>query len=390
MGFARRAKRFLVIALPLASIVGYLFFWPVDLDPASWAAPAAPALKGDYETNDRLAKVERFAVGGLGPEDVAVAADGTIVAGLEDGRLVKLDKFGTPDGELANTGGRPLGLAYDAHGNLIVADADKGLLSVTKDGNITVLSTEHGGVPFGFVDDVDIAPDGVIYFSDASSKYGVARYKMDLLEHRPHGRLLAYDTTSKSTTLIADKLYFANGVAVSPDGTFVLVAETGMYRVTRVWVEGKSKGRRDVVIDNLPGFPDGISTGTDGVFWLALASPRNSLIDGLDSYPALRKAVARLPDFLQPAPERHGFVLGIASDGNVVHNLQDPSEQSFSPITSAQEHDGTLYLGSLTRPALARFRLPESQVDVSPAADPAPSPDAGQGSSPGSAAKEPL
>lgn len=358
---ARKIKRILVIVVPLAVLVAYLFFWPVDIDPATWNAPRAPKLEGDYKVNARLSKVETFAVGGTGPEDVAVASDGSMIVGLDDGRLIKLDKSGTPAGELANTGGRPLGLAFDAQQNLIVADANKGLLSVSKDGNITVLSTEHAGIPFGFADDVDIAPDGVIYFSDASSRFSVANYKMDLLEHRPHGRLLAYNTTSKQTTLIAGELFFANGVAVSSDGAFVLVNETSAYRVTRVWLTGKKK--REIFIDNLPGFPDGISTGTNGTFWLALASPRNSLVDRLDTYPTLRKVIARLPEFLQPAPARHGFVLGLDGNGKVIQNLQDSSEQSFSPITSAQEHGGYLYLGSLDRPALARFPL--SKVDTS-------------------------
>ena len=70
-----------------------------------------------------------------------------------------------------NTGGRPLGMDFAPAGDLIVADAVKGLLSVSRDGAVSVLATGEGGVPFRFTNDVDVGPDGVIYFSDASSKY---------------------------------------------------------------------------------------------------------------------------------------------------------------------------------------------------------------------------
>ena len=46
----------------------------------------------------------------------------------------------------ADTKGRPLGLDFDNSGNLIVADAKKGLLSIDKKGNIKILVTEINGV----------------------------------------------------------------------------------------------------------------------------------------------------------------------------------------------------------------------------------------------------
>jgi sugar lactone lactonase YvrE len=152
-------------------------------------------------------------------------------------------------------------------------------------------------------------------------------------------------------------------VAVSPDGSFVLVNETTRYRVDRHWLSGPREGETEVLIDNLPGFPDGVSTGSDGRYWIALFSPRLSSLDSTLPKPWLRKLIYRLPQFLQPAPVRHGFVLAVDANGTVVNNLQDPDEESYSPITSAQEHDGMLYLGSLSYPAIGRLPVPAPEIE---------------------------
>ena len=217
------------------------------------------------------------------------------------------------------------------------------------------------GQPIRYADDVDVADDGTIYFSDASSKTGITDYRHDIVEHRPYGGLYAYDPEDERTYLVEDRMFFANGVAVSPDGSFVLVNETSEYRVRKVWVKGSKQGRSKILLDGLPGFPDGISSNGKGVYWIALPSRRQAIIDNLSDNPLLRKMILRLPEAIQPAPERYGFVLGIDGEGNIVHNLQDPSPESFSPITSVEEHGGMLYLGSLTYSGFARVRAPESE-----------------------------
>ena len=71
---------------------------------------------------------------------------------------------------LADTGGRPLGLAWAPDGSLVIADAAKGLLAMRQDGSLRTLSTAADGQALGFADDVDVAADGTIYFSDASTR----------------------------------------------------------------------------------------------------------------------------------------------------------------------------------------------------------------------------
>jgi sugar lactone lactonase YvrE len=342
----------------LAAVAGYLLLWPVPIDPAPWTPPPAPGLIRPYAPNQELAGARWIEVGGRGPETAAVDARGRLYTGLEDGRIVRVTPAGALE-DFVTTGGRPLGLVWDGNGNLLVADAHRGLLSVSLEGKVTVLATEHRGLPFRFTDDLDIAPDGVVYFSDASHRFGVEQYVLDLLEHRPNGRLLAYYPETGQTRLLLDELYFANGVAVDPAGAFVLVVETGRYRVTRYWLRGERAGTRDTLIDNLPGFPDGISAGSDGTFWLAIASPRDPQVDErLLPRPWLRKVVARLPAALRPQAQRHAFVLGLDAEGRVVANLQDPAPTSFAPVTSVVEHRGTLYLGTIELDAVAAVPVP--------------------------------
>ncbi len=341
-------------------LLAYLLFWPVNADPVVWDPPAGPEMTGQFAFNDYLQDTEILGLNdGIGPEDVAVDEAGNMYAGYEDGRIIQYDEYGKSLGVFVNTEGRPLGLDFDADGNLIIADAYKGLISVDPDGNKTILSTEADGIVFMFTDDVDVATDGKIYFTDASSGYDIHDYRVDLMVHKPLGRLLVYDPAAKETTTLLSDLYFANGVAVSPDGYFVLVNETSEYRVTKYWLKGEKTGLSEKIMENLPGFPDGISSNGKGIFWMALPALRKDIIDNLAGKPLLRKIILRLPEAVQPSPDRHGFVLGIDGDGNVVHNLQHPSPESFSPITSVEEKDGILYLGSLTYPGFARVSAPE-------------------------------
>jgi sugar lactone lactonase YvrE len=358
-----------ILALIAAALV-YLFFAPVPITPAAWTPPPAPGLTGQYEQNSRLAPVQRLNLGqGHAPEDVAIDAEGKIYAGFEDGRIIQLQPDGTQPRVFANTQGRPLGLVFDRDGNLLLTDALKGLLSISKTGEVKLLADEAEGVKFGCLNDLDVAADGTIYFTEASHKFPMSQHVSDLLEHQPNGRLLAFDPATKKARTVLRDIYFANGVAVSPDQSFVLVAETGMYRVRRVWLAGPKAGQADVFIENLPGFPDGISaTGKSSVpnlkssggndrFWLALVTPRQALFDRLLPHPFLRKVVYRLPKSLQPAAQRYSFVLALDPQGRVVENLQNGAGDCYAQIANVIEHNGALYFGSIGEDTVGRFAL---------------------------------
>jgi sugar lactone lactonase YvrE len=357
---------FLLIAALIAFVVLYLLLWPVPISPEAWTPPPAPALTTQYQQNSLLSPTERLSLGtgtpnpgaGFGPEDVALDAEGRIYTGLDDGRIMRLQADGTKPEVFSNTHGRPLGLAFDPSGNLIVADAIKGLLAIARDGSVIVLATEADGVPFGCTNDLDVATDGTIYFTDASSKFPLTNFTEDILEHGPNGRFFAYDPKTKTTRTLLRDLCFANGVAISPDQSFALVVETGSYRLHRFWLKGTNQGKSETFIDNLPGFPDGLSSNGKDKFWVAMVTPRDAALDKLLPHPFLRKVVARLPKFLQPAPKRYSFVLGLDEDGRVIDNLQNGSPDCFAEIANVVERHGTLYFGSIGESSVGRYRLP--------------------------------
>jgi sugar lactone lactonase YvrE len=358
------------VRLALLVVVGlsilYLLFWPVGIDPEAWAPPEMPELAGDYEPNNALASVERLGAGvGVGSEDVAIDLGGRIYAGYEDGRIVQFQAGGTEPQVMAELDGRPLGMHVDGLGNLLVCVSPGGLYHISPFGQVTVLSREFGGVPFGLANDVDVGADGTVYFSDSSFTFSVDQAVAALMEHRAKGRVLAYDPATGETRMLLHRVHFANGVAVSPGQNFLLVVEAGKYQVRRLWLTGNRQGETDILIANLPGFPDGISTGANGVFWLSLVSPRQAKLDALLPRPFLRKVVMRLPEPLRPAAGNYGFVLGLNAEGEVVHNLQDPAA-AFTQISSVQEHDGMLYLGSLVEDAIGRLPVPGSPSPQAP------------------------
>ena len=336
-----------------AALAAYLLLWPVPIDPAPWTPPEAPDLVGEYEVNDALKGTERLSIGPA-PESVVVGPSGGIVCGLEDGSIVRWSN-GTVE-SLVRIDGRPLGMGFDASGNLIVCDLYGRLLSISAAGEVHELVTAIADRPLGLVNDLDIDDAGTIYFSESSTE--TTDTILDLLEHRGNGRLLAYDPASGETHVLLDGLYYANGVAVSDDGAFVLVVETNEYRVRRLWLSGPREGESEVLIDNLPGFPDGISCDDDGVFWLALMNPRNGFIDWALERPWIRRVAARLPlAWFAGAAPRYGFVLGLDGDGRVIHNLQGPSGKSYAGISCVVHHDGVLYFGSLLEDAVGRLAI---------------------------------
>lgn len=321
--------------------------WPSPIDAVAFDPEPIPELTGSYQANSVLQSLDKIYEGLCHEcEDVAIRKDGSIYAGEIDGDILLL-KDGT-ETIVANTGGRPLGLDIDTLRNvLIIADAHKGLLAMNESGEITTLTTSSEGLDFKFVDDVEIGPDGLYYFSDASSKYDFAETLLDIFEHGGHGRLCVYNPITKQTKTLLDGLQFANGIATSSDSSFVLVNETGLFCVRKYWLKGPKAGSDEVILGNMPGFPDGISRGSDGIYWLTLVNPRTPDLESLMSRPFLRELLAKVPAAMESAvPPAYGFVMGIDKDGNIKYNYQD-SEPKLLQITSVQEHQGKLFFGSL-------------------------------------------
>jgi sugar lactone lactonase YvrE len=316
-----------------------------------------PPLAGEWAAgDDRLDAAEQLPLpAGAGPEDVVVDPEGRVVAGGDDGRLWRWPADphgGTRPEVLADTGGRPLGIEVDPRdGTLVVCDAYRGLLRVTGDGTVTELATHAAGTPIGVCNNAAVARDGTVFFTDSSSRYPLWAWRRDLLEYRPNGRLLAY-RPGGAVDVVATDLYFPNGVALSPDESAVLVAETSAHRLLRVPLSG---GGPDVLAD-LPAYPDNMSAVGDGTYWVALPSPRVAIAERLLPHPAARRLAVLLPEWMQPGPVRYSLVALVDGDGAVLRTLHGPAGR-YPMLTGVRQHGDTLWLGSLSAAGVGRVRL---------------------------------
>jgi sugar lactone lactonase YvrE len=324
------------------------------IHPVVWRPPRAPARarqRSSAGTFD-LQLVDLPAAG----EDVAVDGAGRVVVGVADGRILRIEPSGAA-AEIANTGGRPLGIEIAPDGTIVVCDFRRGVLRVDPDtGLVAVLVDEFAGEPLVFCNNSTVGRDGTIYFTDSSTRFDQPHYVGELLAHTGTGRLFRR-APGGAVDLVTDGLDFANGVTLSPGEDFLIVAETGGYRLQRIWLTGPRSGRREVLVENLPGLPDNVSTGSDGLFWVALPSPRSRTLDLLLPLPPVfRKAVWAMPERLRPKDTPTVWVQAYDATGVLVHDLQT-THPRFRMVSGVRESGGTVWLGSLESAAIGRITL---------------------------------
>jgi ribose transport system permease protein len=345
----------------------------VYVSPAYLALPTMPSFAADasspYAMNDRLRDVEIIGLGEIdGPEDVILDADDNLYCSVRQGEIIR---FLAPDHVrrevYAHVGGRPLGMAFDKDGGLVVCIAGMGLYRVDKERNMRKMTAETNRSAFSIIDDsrmrladdLDIGPDGKVYFSEATVRYGFEEWVVDALEGRGNGRIIRYDPASGATRTILRNLLFANGICVAHDNKSVLFAETWGCRVSRYWLEGPKAGTTEIVIADLPGYPDNINRGSRGTYWVALAGTRTPSYDLAMTMPAFRRRMARRvagDEWLFPNVNV-GCVVHFDANGRVLESFWDLKGENHPAITSMREHRGYLYLGGVTNNRIGRLKL---------------------------------
>lgn len=348
----------MALAAPILLGIAYLAAWPVPTSPVAFEAPPAPE---PVQPDVRLTNLERLPLDGRsGPEDVALGPDGHLYAAVLEGEVLRRQRDGTRWETFVRTEGRPLGLVFDHDDRLLVADPYRGLLRVSPDSSLQTLIPATADAPAGtpslcYANNVDIAPDGTIFLTDSTQRFcppehgGTFEASLhDITEHRRTGRLLAFHEDSGALDVIMDDLQFANGTAVSEDGRYVLVVETGDCRV---WRYDRQLEERTLLLEGLPGFPDNLTRGLHGRFWLGFTKPRSAFLDNHAGRPWVRRLVARLPRALYPVPPSYSHILAIDVNGQVVERHQDPAG-GYPEATGATESGKGLYVHSLTAPEL--------------------------------------
>jgi sugar lactone lactonase YvrE len=322
------------------------------IDPVRWQPPPVDPLP-DVPSADLTV----IPVPGNAPEDVVVDADGQIWTGVDDGRIVRISPDGRPT-VVANTGGRPLGLAVARDGRLLICDSPRGLLAMdTGTGKLETILDEVDGRRLQFCSNVTEMPDGTLFFTESTSAFTYANYIGALFEARGRGSLFRRDPDGTVLTVVPG-LYFANGVTPTVDGSALVIAETQGRRLSKFWLTGPRAGTVTPLASNLPGMPDNLSTGADGRIWCAMVTPANPMADRLaKGPPILRKMLWRLPDRIQPKPEPVVWAVAFNPDnGEPVAGLRT-THPAFSLATGLVEADGKLWLGCIGAPAVAYAEL---------------------------------
>ena len=296
-------------------------------------------------------------VPGPGAEDVVVGPDGSVYTGTEDGSIFRVAHDGRRIDRVAHTGGRPLGIEIDPDGRLLVCDAHRGVLRVDPGtGGIEPVADRIGRAPMMFCNNAAVASDGTVWFTDTSQHFGIEQWKDDFVQDTRTGRLARIGEDGAPEAVL-EGLAFANGVALAADESYVAVAETSARTVVRWWLTGPKAGTRDFLVTDLPGYPDNIARGSDGLIWVSIASPTDPVVERLQRAPRpVRRAATRIPEPLQPKPQRTVRAQAYDDAGTLVHDLDLPGT-AYHMVTGVREHDGRVWLGSLLEPAVAVVEL---------------------------------
>lgn len=328
-----------------------------------------------YAVNDKLRQADAIGLGRIeGPEDVILDKNDNLYCGSRHGEIIR---FLAPDYErrevFARIGGQTLGMAFDREENLYVCVGGMGLYRVAPDGTVTLATDEtdrswtsiNDDSRLRLADDLDIAPDGRVFFSEATTRYEMHEWAVDSLEARGNGRIICYDPKTRTTKTVLRGLVFPNGISMCDDGQSFLFAETWACTLNRYWFDGPKAGTREVVIANLPGLPDNINRASDSNFWVALTGMRSPAFDLALRMPAFRRRMSRRlpPDEWMYPNINVGCMIKVTENGAVLESLWDRDGVNHPSLTSMREHKGYLYLGGLVNNRVGRYKLADARQD---------------------------
>ena len=202
---------FLCGAAPLAHASAYRSVCPADPGQAptgELTATRVAAAKVDDE-QDRLYE-------GAVWKDGALYLSDFVHSGRFPSRIRRFtppDRWETVVGDSGSNG-----LALDTEGHLIAATHDRKQVARVdlEDGSRTALVSTFDGAPFNSPNDLVMAADGTLYFTDPDYQRKAA----------PGGQPLTrvYRHHEGKTTVVDDTLRNPNGIALSPDGNTLYVA----------------------------------------------------------------------------------------------------------------------------------------------------------------------
>jgi len=190
-----------------------------------------------------------------------------------------------------------------------------------------------------------------------------------MIDARPTGRLMVYSPKEKKARVLLSNLHFPNGVAISPDSSYLLFSETTMSRIRKYYLKGSKRGEVEIFADNLPCMPDNLNWGEDPdnlQLYVGCPFGRPNLYDKLGTYPDIRKFLSKtipLDWWLPYIGPSAGLVLVFDESGKIISSLQDPNGKHAFHVSSAVPYQGYLYIGSFDPKFRHLGRLPLSEEE---------------------------
>jgi len=279
--------------------------------------------------------------------------------------LLAMDKDGTTR-EVARMSAPIAALASSSQG--IAAGLDDGTVILLDGGGA---QTGRFNLPGGLhcITAMLFDRDGTLLVCNGSSRNPADEWKRDLLDGGRHGSVWRLEPAGGKWTALADGLAFPYGLATAKDGA-VIVSESWRHRLIRL------DGRREAVLDDLPGYPARIVPSSDGGYWLCAFAPRSQLIEFVLRETGYRREMMREiePDywiapslhaprtFLEPlqggslkhlgilkpwAPTRsYGLVIRLDDAFAPQDSLHSRADGTFHGVTSCVEREGRLLASS--------------------------------------------
>ncbi len=374
-------KKYLKAAslLLAATLILSILFNACAIHPLAWKAPSDPGTAAATKGREVLTLADKIPLQGwYGPEDIVFDSAGNLYTGVhkgetsfKDGCIMKIDKQGRQE-VFYQAGSWVAGLHFDVAGNLVALSHRQGLIRIGKNKKVEVLADkDESGQRFLIPNGLDIARDGKIYFSNTSeeSAYTIRYGKKIILEMKPLGGLYCYDPATQKVTTLIKGTFFGNGVVLSQDESHLLMVETSQYRILRYWLKGPNAGKTEPFMENLPGFPNGISIREDGSYWLGFTTRRNADLDNIHSKPFLKKLLYGLPSFLQPSAEKFGMIMNISSEGAIINTYFDTKGMVMPEAGAVKEYQGNLYLGGDLLPHIGKLPIDSLSGQAASAAE---------------------
>ena len=340
-------------------------------------SPYPPDYTGPVKMNTKLSdSAVRLFPEVVGSETVQTSPDGKTLYMLDRYGYLHTADLSGPSPKLTRNvtyvgPGRPLGFHLTADKKLLVCDVVGGLLEVDLADPLYAVRTLANTAPDGsrllFANSLDVCPKtGKVYFT-TSTERGTAltsggadgyhdtmqAYVLNAMRGDATGRLFAYDPATRSLELLEEGIWFANGVAVSADGSFVYYCETSQFRVLRKCLV---TGAVEVVIDRLPAYPDGLSRSPSGTFWVSLVAPTPPVVL-LFRWPSLRMLMSHITEHMKKLALPIGLAAEIDADGTVLQSLGDPTGTKVDHVSYTQQVGKRLFFGNVNGPAVSYYDL---------------------------------